>query len=48
MLDEFTFLLADFTSCKFSNGEESILQERHSKIHERTANVPCKQNKQQK
>jgi serine/threonine protein kinase len=31
MLDEFTYLLADFTSCKFSFGEESILQEKKLK-----------------
>jgi hypothetical protein len=31
MLDEFTYLLADFTSCKFSFGEESILQEKTQK-----------------
>jgi serine/threonine protein kinase len=30
MLDEFTVLLADFTTCKFSNGEESILLEKNS------------------
>jgi hypothetical protein len=41
-LDEFTYLLADFTSCKFTNGEESIIKERNSMITERTANVPCK------
>jgi hypothetical protein len=41
-MDDFTYLLADFTSCKFSFGEESILQERNSKIQERTTNIPCK------
>jgi hypothetical protein len=41
MLDEFTYLLADFTSCKFSFGEESIIQEKNSKAKERTTNVPC-------
>jgi hypothetical protein len=44
MLDEFTYLLADFTSCKFSFGEESILQEKNSKAKERTSNLPCKKN----
>jgi hypothetical protein len=42
MLDEFTFVLADVTSCKFTNGEDSILVENNSQINERTANVPCK------
>jgi hypothetical protein len=44
-LDEFTYLLADFTSCKFTNGEESIIKERNSMITERTANVIIKKNK---
>jgi hypothetical protein len=42
MLDEFTFVLADFTSCKFTKGEYSILVERNSHINERTAHFPCK------
>jgi hypothetical protein len=42
MLDDFTYLLGDFTTCKFTNGEESILIERNSKIIERSKNVPCK------
>jgi hypothetical protein len=42
MLDEFTYLLADFTTCKLSLGEESILQEKNSRVRERTGGVPCK------
>jgi hypothetical protein len=42
MLDEFTFVLADFSSCKFTKGEDSILVERNSQINERTAHFPCK------
>jgi serine/threonine protein kinase len=42
IFDEFLYLLADFTSCKFANGEESIIIEKNSKIKERTANLPCK------
>jgi hypothetical protein len=42
MLDKFTYLLADFTSCKFSIVEESIIQEKNSKAKERTSNLPWK------
>jgi hypothetical protein len=42
MLDEFTFVLADFTFCKFTKSEYSILVERKSQINERTAHFPCK------
>jgi serine/threonine protein kinase len=43
ILDDFTYLLADFTTCKFSStGEESILIEKNSKNRERTADLPCK------
>jgi hypothetical protein len=48
MMDEFTYLLGDFTSCKFCNGEESIIKERNSKNKERTTDVPCKFKKKNK
>jgi hypothetical protein len=37
--------LADFTTCKLSQGEESILIERNSQNRERTSKLPCKENK---
>jgi hypothetical protein len=42
MLDELTYLLTDFTSCKFYIVEKSILQEKNSKTKERTSNLSCK------
>jgi hypothetical protein len=41
-MDENIYLLADFTTCKFSNGKESIILEKLSNIQERTSGVPCK------
>jgi hypothetical protein len=30
IFDDFTYLLADFTTCKFSEGESSLLQDKNS------------------
>ena len=36
IFDDFTYLLADFTTCKFSEGESSLLQDKNSINDERT------------
>jgi hypothetical protein len=36
MMEEFTYILRDFTFCKFFNGDESIIKERNLKISEKS------------
>jgi hypothetical protein len=42
MLDEFTYLLTDFTSCKFSIVKESNIQVKNTKGKKRISNLPSK------
>jgi serine/threonine protein kinase len=34
--DDFIYLLADYTTCKYSDGESSVLVDKNSMIDERT------------